>query len=178
MDISNLDLLRLDLTNCRCPVGCCRMGPFLLEILDANPQHEDCGYPKRVEILGILEREQHACRDVLAQRSGIPLDRVFFVDNLGCTCKLSPSIYGIPLLVIDRLLRKERAVTASPERWLKSWLKAWVGDQVDSPMDERMPSCFPKSEDLAKSSCHRLIKAKSGTICSLGKSPHRSGERR
>lgn len=64
--INSLDLLRLDLTNCRCPVGCCRLGPTLLGFLD-NDNEEGYQYPKRIVIVGILEREENACRDALAQ---------------------------------------------------------------------------------------------------------------
>lgn len=105
MRISNLDLLRLDLTNCRCLVGCCRMGPDLLESLDIH-HDEDYEYPKRIEIVGILEREQQACTDALAQYGQIPLDRVFFVDSPGCTCNVSPSICQMPSRIVEMALRK------------------------------------------------------------------------
>lgn len=106
MEINNLDLLRVDLTSCRCLVGCCRMGPILLEFLDID-HDEDYRYPKRIEIVGILEREQDACRDALAQYGQVPLDRVFFVDNPGCICNVSPSICHISSQITNMALRKK-----------------------------------------------------------------------
>lgn len=109
LGIDGLDLLRLDLTNCRYPVGRCRMGQTLLGYLDGNGY--SYGHPKRIEIVGMLEREQHICRDMLAHSGKIPLDCVFFVDGQGCTCKVSSPIYRILVRTIDRPLRKEQAAT-------------------------------------------------------------------
>lgn len=109
--IDGLDLLRLDLTNWRYPVGCCRMGHTLLGYLDGNGYNYR--HPKRIEIVGMLEREQHICRDMLAHSGKIPLDCVFFVDGQGCTCKVSSPIYCIHVQTIDRPLRKEQAATQS-----------------------------------------------------------------
>ena len=98
--IDGLDLLRLDLTNCRL----LSYGPYYLD-------GYNYGHPKRIEIVGMLEREQHICRDMLAHSGKIPLDCVFFVDGQGCTCKVSSPIYWILVRTIDRPLRKEQAAT-------------------------------------------------------------------
>lgn len=84
--INRLDLLRLNLTDCWCVDGCCRLGLVLLRFLNTSiDQGQRPWHPKRIEIVGMLQREQHACRDILAHGGKISLDRVFFVGSPGCT---------------------------------------------------------------------------------------------
>lgn len=112
IDIEDLNLLRLELTNCRCPAGCCRMGLTLLEYSDDTPYYL---YPTRIELVGILERDKCPCKEMLTRHGGMPLDHIFFVDSIGCTCKVSPRICCILVWPIDRTLRKEPAATSSPK---------------------------------------------------------------
>lgn len=47
---TDLDLQRLDLSNCRCPVECCRLGEDVL----ASCHYASTNWPKRIEIVGAL----------------------------------------------------------------------------------------------------------------------------
>lgn len=85
LGMESLDLLRMDFSNCRCPIGCCQLGLEMLQGLDElhEPEH---WHPKRIEIVGMLEREKRICRDMLAASEGRPsggmtLDRVYFVNS-------------------------------------------------------------------------------------------------
>lgn len=49
----------------------------------------DYAIPKRIEIVGAISSEREALRARLAEPSGIPSARIFFVDNPGCTCTVS-----------------------------------------------------------------------------------------
>lgn len=73
----DLDLLRLDLSNCRCPIGCCRLWKELLENLAFDDTAER--YPKRIEIVGAMKEEEDLWRATIRGCSEIPLERVFFV---------------------------------------------------------------------------------------------------
>ena len=127
--MNDLDLLRLDLTNCRCPAGCCRMGPHLLGYLEFRP---DYSLPKRIEIVGIIETEKKFCKELLTEGGDIPLDHIFFVDRQGCTCRVSLRICRTLVLTTDNSLRKGQAATPSPKCWLEYRLKAFAGFQSNS----------------------------------------------
>lgn len=76
--VLDLDLLRLDLSNCRCLSGCCRLGQGLLENLDFDQTYAE--YPQRIEIIGALKEEENLWRAAVRRGSHVPLERVFFID--------------------------------------------------------------------------------------------------
>ena len=142
MAISNLDLLRLDLSNCRCLAGCCRLSPSLLGTLDdwRNEDDDEREYLKRIEVVGILERERDACRDALND-TAIPLDRVFFVDSRGCTCEVSTSVSRIPVRNAERTPRKDQA-----EGWIyKVWI-CWYTRTIKKNSRAHKPTSRWRSE--------------------------------
>lgn len=76
-----LDLLRLDISVCRCQRGCCRLGVEVFGMLDWSVWSS----PERIEVFGAVERDHDELRLVL-ERKGIHAERIFFVDNQGCEC--------------------------------------------------------------------------------------------
>lgn len=74
-----LELLRLDLIHCRCPIGCCWLG------LDAVTMFESFSsgwYPKRIEIAGVRSEEHAAMKSALTEGyDEWRKDRIFFVDR-------------------------------------------------------------------------------------------------
>jgi len=74
----NLDLLRLDLTDCRCSAGCCRLGRQILETFDYN--NSDC-YPSRIEIVGAQEWEEASVIAAMENRNECLKGRIFLVDR-------------------------------------------------------------------------------------------------
>lgn len=84
----NVDLLRLDLTNYRCPSGCCRMGEPVLELLIFNvlPNHV---HPQRIEIWEAPKAEHELFRATITLSCQTPLNHVILVDKAGCTCEVS-----------------------------------------------------------------------------------------
>ncbi|KAF6233906.1 hypothetical protein HO173_007736 [Letharia columbiana] len=76
--VHDLDLLRLDLSNCRCLSGCCWLGQELLENLDFDQTYAE--YPRRIEIIGALKEEEDLWRAAVGRGSDVPLERVFFID--------------------------------------------------------------------------------------------------
>ena len=76
----DLDLLRLDFTNCRCSVVCCRLGQEVLELFDATFPHR---HPKRIEIVGALDWEQAAMTAAMKdiqEKNACPNGRIVFID--------------------------------------------------------------------------------------------------
>ncbi|CAD6593275.1 MAG: hypothetical protein ASARMPREDX12_007006 [Alectoria sarmentosa] len=78
-----LHLLRLDVSKARCPLGCCRLVKDVVELLDFQGQGP---YPRRVELLGVLDHEKDSLKTIIDDRDLMPMDRLFFVDTPGCTC--------------------------------------------------------------------------------------------
>ena len=83
-----LELLRFDLTDCRCPAVCCRLGEGVLSLIshDENTSFE---YPKRLEIVGALKTEEKPLRAMLRRCSDLLEERVIFIDTPGCSCTVS-----------------------------------------------------------------------------------------
>ena len=80
-----LELLRLDITKARCPLGCCRLAEEAVKLLDRS------GYPpERIEILGALDHERGGLRTLIEKRNPDLKGRCFFVEKPGCTCAVSP----------------------------------------------------------------------------------------
>lgn len=90
--VLNLDLLRLDLSSCQCLWGCCRPGKNLLRNLtfDIAPSYYGqtqtvARYPRRIEIIGALLKEENMWRKAIERSSEVPVERVFFVGAPGRT---------------------------------------------------------------------------------------------
>lgn len=81
-----LHLLRLDVSRARCPLGCCRLAEAAVKLLDFQEQGP---YPKRVELLGVLDHEKDSLKTIIEDQDLMPLDRLFFVDTPGCICGVS-----------------------------------------------------------------------------------------
>ena len=79
--VLDLDLLRLDLSNCRCLSGCCRLGKAVLE----NLRFDDtaAGYPRWIELIGALEGVEDRWRAAVRRGRDVPFERVFFVGAPG-----------------------------------------------------------------------------------------------
>lgn len=75
----DLYLLRIDLTDARCPPGCCRQGIEILEFLNYDDEDRFV-YSKRIEIVRALEAEQQIYKDAITRMSQIPHDRIIFVN--------------------------------------------------------------------------------------------------
>lgn len=70
-----LDLLRLDLTNCRCPWACCRLGEDVVQLFGGF----ETGKPRRIEIVGAEEHEKEKIVCPVADGFCQPLEALFFV---------------------------------------------------------------------------------------------------
>lgn len=76
-----LDLLRLDLSNCRCESRCCKLWNELIQSL----RFDDIAgrYPRWDEVVSAHEEEEELWSATVRRGSGIPLDRVFFIGATG-----------------------------------------------------------------------------------------------
>ena len=83
-----LDLLRFDLTDCRCPSGCCRLGESVLSLI-IHDENTTLKYPKRLEIVGALKTEEEPLRAMTRRCSDILEERLVFIDTPGCFCTVS-----------------------------------------------------------------------------------------
>lgn len=72
----SLDVLILDLTNFRCPAGCCRLGLEALELFEFNTPN--C-YPKRIKIICAEDWEQTLMVEAIEDKHHSPKGRIFFV---------------------------------------------------------------------------------------------------
>lgn len=72
----SLDTLRLDLTNCRCPAGCCRLW---LEALDLFEFNDPNCYPNCIEIIGAEDWEQALMVAAIEDKHHSPKGRIFFI---------------------------------------------------------------------------------------------------
>ena len=61
-----LELLRIDLRNCRCPIGCCWLGLDVLTLLEGFG--DESSAPRRIEIFNVPEQEEPAMTDILWMR--------------------------------------------------------------------------------------------------------------
>ena len=84
----DLDLLRLDISEARCPLGCCRLAEGAVKLLDGFGDSFS-RFPKRIEILGALDHEKEKLRTQIENHNPSLKDRCFFVDTPGCTCAVS-----------------------------------------------------------------------------------------
>ena len=82
-----LDLWRIDLTNCRCPAGCCRLAPTFAYDLLRETQHDE--QHKRFEFRGLSVEERDKLQVMLEENGVTPAYEVFFIDQAGCTCTVS-----------------------------------------------------------------------------------------
>lgn len=67
--VLDLDLLRLDLSDCRCQSGCRRLGKDLLENLAFDDTAASC--PRRLESIGALEEEEDLWRAAVGESSDV-----------------------------------------------------------------------------------------------------------
>lgn len=88
-DKMKLDLLRLDVSNARCTLGCCRYLDEALGVL-GDFRLGRGPYPKRIEILGVLDHEKESLKAYIKDRRIMRKNRYVFVDKPGCTCDVSP----------------------------------------------------------------------------------------
>ncbi|MDI1492805.1 MAG: hypothetical protein OHK93_004588 [Ramalina farinacea] len=117
-----LDLWRIDLTNCRCPVGCCRLGPTFAFDLLRETQHDV--EHKRFEFRGLSNEERDQLRVMLEDNEVTPEYEVFFIDQAGCTCtedvECSGSCNGVQLVLpkrkIDEVAERSTDTTSIPQQ--------------------------------------------------------------
>ena len=79
----DIELLRVDITDCQYLSGCCRLGVEVMELLDFDGYKT---YPKRIEIVGALARECDEFRAAIEDRNHLSKDCISFVDRPGCIC--------------------------------------------------------------------------------------------
>ena len=82
-----LDLWRIDLTDCRCPAGCCRLAPTFAYDLLRETRHD--AQHKRFEFRGLSIEERDKLQVMLEENVVTPAYEVFFIDQAGCTCTVS-----------------------------------------------------------------------------------------
>ena len=101
-----LDLLRVDLTNCRCPVGCCRLGKvFAFHMLFLT---SDAMQPKRFELCGLSDEDRYALRVQLKKQEVTWEHDVFLIDQAGCTCTVSSGARAkLPSVLLMRFQENE-----------------------------------------------------------------------
>ena len=84
MDFNNgLELLRIDLKDCRCPIGCCWLGLDVMALLVEFGRGS--GAPQRIEIIGAPGQEELGMEEILGEIYGS--GKVSFVDR-------EPSLLG------------------------------------------------------------------------------------
>lgn len=92
LGMMSLDLLRVDVSKARCPLGCCRLADVAVFVLkhicvfpDPLPFHHT-----RFEILGALHDEKGMLREIIGDSAVMRNDDFTFVDMSGCICDVSP----------------------------------------------------------------------------------------
>ncbi|KAL8828033.1 MAG: hypothetical protein Q9191_002826 [Dirinaria sp. TL-2023a] len=73
-----LELLRLDLTDCRCPIGCCWLGLDVATLFDS---FSSGWFPKRTEIIGVPPHEHVDVKNALTEGCHERRKDIFFVDR-------------------------------------------------------------------------------------------------
>ena len=88
------DLLRLDISSCRCAHGRCRLGVKMVLLLheDADTEDRPARYPRNIEIVGALNSERKETETIFLNCKKVSMENVTFTNERGCQCEVSLSI--------------------------------------------------------------------------------------